>query len=188
MEGRASQRGSEVVSQRAYDAAPSWLDFARKPIGTGPYKVREYKPDDMLILDAHDDYWGGRPPIKTLRLVEVPEIASRVNGLLTGEFQFACDIPPDQVGRIERNPASTRCWAAPSRTSASSRLTCTTRSCATRACVWRWRTRSTGRRSSTACGRAARASPPACSSSSTRTCSSRAGPSRNTTRRRPGSC
>jgi peptide/nickel transport system substrate-binding protein len=101
LEGRASQRGSEVISQRAYDASPSWLDFARKPIGTGPYMVREYKTDDMLILDAFDDYWGGRPPIKTLRLVEVPEIASRVNGLLTGEFQFACDIPPDQVGRIE---------------------------------------------------------------------------------------
>jgi peptide/nickel transport system substrate-binding protein len=101
--GRASQHGSEVVNRRATEAAPSWLDFARAPVGTGPYKVREYRPDDMLILDAHDEYWGGRPPIKTLRLVEVPEVASRVNGLLTGEYQFACDIPPDQIPRIEAN-------------------------------------------------------------------------------------
>jgi len=101
--GRASQHGSEIVNRRATEAAPSWLDFARAPVGTGPYKVREYRPDDMLILDAHDEYWGGRPPIKTLRLVEVPEVASRVNGLLTGEYQFACDIPPDQIPRIEAN-------------------------------------------------------------------------------------
>jgi peptide/nickel transport system substrate-binding protein len=101
--GRASQHGSEVINRRATEAAPSWLDYSRAPVGTGPFKVREYRPDDMLILDAHDEYWGGRPPIKTLRLVEVPEVASRVNGLLTGEYQFACDIPPDQIPRIEQN-------------------------------------------------------------------------------------
>jgi peptide/nickel transport system substrate-binding protein len=101
--GRASQHGSEIVNRRSCEAAASWLDYARAPVGTGPYRIREYRPDDMLILDAHDEYWGGRPPIKTLRLREVPEVSSRVNGLLTGEFQFACDIPPDQIPRIEAN-------------------------------------------------------------------------------------
>ena len=105
LEGRLSALGAGIISQRGFNEAATWLEFARKPIGTGPYKVREYKPDSTLVLDAHDDYWGGRPPIKTLRLVEVPEVASRVNGLLTGEYQFACDIPPDQIRDIERNPA-----------------------------------------------------------------------------------
>jgi peptide/nickel transport system substrate-binding protein len=101
LEGRASQHGCEIINRRATEAAPSWLDYSRAPVGTGPYKVREYKPDNMLILDAHDEYWGGRPPIKTLRLVEVPEVSSRVAGLLSGDFQFACDIPPDQISHIE---------------------------------------------------------------------------------------
>jgi peptide/nickel transport system substrate-binding protein len=103
LEGRLSSRGSEIVSWRAFNEAKSWLDYARKPVGTGPYKVREFQADQVLTLDAHDDYWGGRPPIKTLRLVEVPEVSSRVNGLLAGEFQFACDLPPDQIGEIERH-------------------------------------------------------------------------------------
>jgi len=103
LEGRLSSRGSEIVSWRAFNEAPSWLDYARKPVGTGPYKVREFKADQVLTLDAHDEYWGGRPPIKTLRLVEVPEVSSRVNGLLAGEFQFACDLPPDQIGEVERH-------------------------------------------------------------------------------------
>jgi peptide/nickel transport system substrate-binding protein len=104
MEGRLTSRGSEIVSGRAFAEAASWLDYARKPIGTGPYKVREFKPDALLTMDAHDEYWGGRPPIRTLRLVEVPEVASRVNGLLAGDFQFACDLPPDQIADIERHP------------------------------------------------------------------------------------
>ncbi|MCX7384599.1 MAG: ABC transporter substrate-binding protein [Alphaproteobacteria bacterium] len=105
LEGRLSALGAGIVSQRAFNEAASWLDYARKPVGSGPYKVREFKPDTSLTMDAHDDYWGGRPPIKTLRLVEVPEVSSRVNGLLAGEFQFACDIPPDQIRDIEKNPA-----------------------------------------------------------------------------------
>ena len=31
-------------------------------------------------------------------------VSSRINGLLTGEYQFICDVPPDQVTTIEQNP------------------------------------------------------------------------------------
>lgn len=104
LEGRIAGAASEIISRRGFVEAKSWLDWSRKPVATGPYKVREFKPDEILILDAHDDYWGGRPPIKTIRFVVVPEVASRINGLLTGEYQFSCDIPPDQVSTIEKNP------------------------------------------------------------------------------------
>jgi peptide/nickel transport system substrate-binding protein len=104
LEGRLAGAASEIISRRGFVEAKSWLDWSRKPVATGPYKVREFKPDEILILDAHDDYWGGRPPIKTIRFVVVPEVSSRINGLLTGEYQFSCDIPPDQVSTIEANP------------------------------------------------------------------------------------
>ncbi len=104
LEGRLSTTASGIISGRAFDEAASWLDYARKPVGTGPYKIREYRPDNMLIMDAHDEYWGGRPPIRTLRIVEVPEVSGRVNGLLAGEYQFACDIPPDQITEIQKHP------------------------------------------------------------------------------------
>ncbi len=67
--------------------------------------MREFRPNTMLILHAHNEYRGGRPPIRTLRLVEVPEVSARVNGLLAGEYHFACDISPDQIARIEADPA-----------------------------------------------------------------------------------
>ncbi len=103
MEGRLSRYGSDIISRRAFEAAPTWLEWARKPITTGPYKVAEFRADNSLVLVAHDEYWGGRPPLRQIRFVEVPEVASRINGLLAGDFQFACDIPPDQIPGIERN-------------------------------------------------------------------------------------
>jgi peptide/nickel transport system substrate-binding protein len=105
LEGRLSRYGSEIVSRRAFEAAPSWLEWARKPVTTGPYRVVEFQADRSLLLAAHDDYWGGRPPLRQIRFVEVPEVSSRINGLLAGDYQFACDIPPDQIPGIERNRA-----------------------------------------------------------------------------------
>ena len=105
IEGRASVRGSDVINFQSFNDSPSWLEYARKPVGTGPYKVREFKPDTSLVLDAHDEYWGGRPPIKTVRFMEVPEASSRINGLLSGEYHFAGDISPDQIPQIERSGA-----------------------------------------------------------------------------------
>jgi peptide/nickel transport system substrate-binding protein len=105
MEGRLARYGSDICSRRGFDEAATWLDWARKPITTGPYMVTEFRPDVALTLAAHDQYWGGRPPLREIRFVEVPEVASRINGLLSGEYTFACDIPPDQIAGIERNRA-----------------------------------------------------------------------------------
>ncbi|MBL8574924.1 MAG: ABC transporter substrate-binding protein [Hyphomicrobiaceae bacterium] len=105
LEGRLSRYGSDIMSRKGWEDAASYLDWARKPVTTGPYKIVDFKPDTYLVLEAHDEYWGGRPPLKRIRFVEVPEVPSRINGLLSGEYQFACDIPPDQIVGIEKNAA-----------------------------------------------------------------------------------
>lgn len=105
MEGRLFMSGSQIMNRRAWDEAKTYMDWATKPVTTGPYMVQELRPDVSLTLVAHDEYWGGRPPLKQIRFVEVPEVASRINGLLSGEYQFACDIPPDQISGIEANDA-----------------------------------------------------------------------------------
>jgi peptide/nickel transport system substrate-binding protein len=103
LEARNQQNIGVILSRAAFAAAENWLAWARRPVGTGPYRVAELRPDVSLTLEAHDEYWGGRPPIRRIRLVEVPEVSGRVNGLFSGEFDFACDIPPDMVAVVERN-------------------------------------------------------------------------------------
>jgi peptide/nickel transport system substrate-binding protein len=103
LEGRIARNVGAIFSRRGFEAAPSWLDWARRPVGTGPYRVAEFRADRELVLEAFDDYWGGRPPLRRIRFVEVPEPISRVNGLLSGEYDFACDVNPDQITDIERN-------------------------------------------------------------------------------------
>jgi peptide/nickel transport system substrate-binding protein len=101
IEGRFAQLSGMIVSRAAFEAAPSWLDWARKPVGTGPYAIESFRPDQSLTLVAHDNYWGGRPPLARIRFVEVPEVSSRLNMLASGEADFACDVPPDLISQVE---------------------------------------------------------------------------------------
>ena len=104
LEGRIARSGSEIISKRAYLSSKDWASWARSPVSAGPYKVKEFKPDNLLVLVAHDGYFGGKPTAREIRYQVVPEVSGRVNGLLSGEYDFATDIPPDQIKTIEANP------------------------------------------------------------------------------------
>lgn len=104
LEGRLYSYGSQIASKRAWDEAASYAEWANRPVTTGSYMVEEYLPDVSLTLVAFDDHWAGRPPLERIRFVEVPEVASRVNGLLSGEYDFACDLPPDQIDAVANAP------------------------------------------------------------------------------------
>ena len=104
LENRIARYGSQIISRRAFEEAGSWEAWSRAPVGTGPYRVVQLEPDDFILLEAHDDYWQGRPPFATVRWQEVPETSTRVSGLLAGDFDMVTDIPPDQLERIEAAP------------------------------------------------------------------------------------
>jgi peptide/nickel transport system substrate-binding protein len=104
MEGRLARTGSEIISKRAYLETKDWATWARSPVAAGPFKVKEFRPDQLLVLTAHDSYYGGKPNVREIRYQVVPEVSGRINGLLTGEYDFVTDIPPDQIKTIEANP------------------------------------------------------------------------------------
>ncbi len=104
LEGKLARTGAQIISRRAFEEAKTWLDWARRPIGTGPYRIVDFKPDTSITFEAFDAYWGGRPPVKQIRLLAVPEVAGRINGLVSGQYDFACDIPPDLIGEVEKHP------------------------------------------------------------------------------------
>ena len=55
------------------------------PIGTGPYKVKEWRAAEFTELEAFDDYFLGRPTIDSIRLDVVPEPSVRMIAMQTGD-------------------------------------------------------------------------------------------------------
>jgi len=102
LEKRLANYMSEIISKKAFLAAKDWNTWTRNPVCTGPYKIVEIKTADYIKLEAFDDYWGEKAPAKTLTFKVVPEIASRIAGLTTGEYQIITEIPPDQLKSIDK--------------------------------------------------------------------------------------
>lgn len=50
--------------------------FARRPIGTGPYKFTQWKTQEVIILDANDEYFEGRPYIDRYIFKIIPDSAT----------------------------------------------------------------------------------------------------------------
>jgi peptide/nickel transport system substrate-binding protein len=73
-------------------------------VGTGPYKVAEFKPGEYIKLEAFADYRGEKAPAKTVTFKEIPETSARVAGLITGEYDIITEIMPDQFGVLDKNP------------------------------------------------------------------------------------
>lgn len=52
--------------------------FDRKPVGTGPYILKEWKGGEKIILKANPAYFGGQPPMETIILTVIPDPSARL--------------------------------------------------------------------------------------------------------------
>lgn len=84
-------------------------------IGTGPYRIDEWRPGELVRLVRFEDYasselassgLGGEKVAYLDEIVFMPvaEPGTRVAGLETGEYHFAEGIPTTSLGRIESSP------------------------------------------------------------------------------------
>ena len=85
----------------------------REFVGTGPYRFKERKPDQYVLLTRFDAYsarkeaasgYGGKraATVEELRFVPVPNANTRVEGALAGQFHYADLLPIEALGRLEK--------------------------------------------------------------------------------------
>lgn len=100
IEQRLAGWAAQIVSKRAYLAAPSFEAWERAPVGTGPFSVGEFRLDQRLVLKAHDAYFGGAPVMRELDFRVIPELSSRLNALSTGEADIITELSPDHFRTV----------------------------------------------------------------------------------------
>ncbi|WP_066304133.1 ABC transporter substrate-binding protein [Bacillus sp. FJAT-29814] len=81
-------------------------EASKKPIGTGPYKVKEWKRGEYVTFEAFDDFWGGKPEIKNVTIKVIPEFSSRLSALLSGDVDLIKSVPVDSVERVKADSNS----------------------------------------------------------------------------------
>lgn len=74
-------------------------------VGTGPFKFKEWVVGDHVTVERNDDYWnkGAVPHLEAIVFRPVAEEAQRLNGLASGEIDFAQTIAPVDIATIQGN-------------------------------------------------------------------------------------
>ena len=76
----------------------------RNAMGTGPYTVKEWIPDQKLVLVKNPNYWGNVPTnVTEIVYTPIKAEATRVAALLSGEVDFVLDPSPQDLPRLRNN-------------------------------------------------------------------------------------
>ncbi len=78
-------------------------EFEDNPVGTGPFVFESREIDEKTVLLANDDYFEGRPNIDRVEYRIIPESATAVIELETGELDVLMSVSEDDLSIIEED-------------------------------------------------------------------------------------
>ncbi len=89
-----------LLDGKEIDAA---TEYNRNPLGTGPYKVTEWKTGEYILLEKVPDYWRGAeyPKIARILFKFIPNTTTRINQLKSGEAHLAALVPWDKFRELK---------------------------------------------------------------------------------------
>jgi peptide/nickel transport system substrate-binding protein len=74
-----------LIYPAAYHKETGEDAFKGTPVGTGPYTLGEWSPQQRVVLNANEDYFRGRSNFDAVQIDVVPEAAGRMAALETGQ-------------------------------------------------------------------------------------------------------
>lgn len=92
----------EVQKGSLLDGVPT-LAVANS-VGTGPFRLASYTPQDKAVLEANPDYWGGRPKLRQIERRVLLSAQTRRNLYETGQLDILTDVPKGEYETDRDNP------------------------------------------------------------------------------------
>lgn len=72
-----------IVPEHAYGE-----DYGTNPIGSGPYRLVEWRPQEQMVFEANENYYGGTPEISRVTVVFMSEDAA-LAAVMAGQVDVA---------------------------------------------------------------------------------------------------
>ncbi len=93
-----------IYSPTSVGSDDNWFQEGRDA-GTGPYKLKDFKWGDEIILEKFDGYWGGwsEKNIATVVFKKIAEPATRRQMIEKGEASITYDLPYSDTNVLKEN-------------------------------------------------------------------------------------
>jgi peptide/nickel transport system substrate-binding protein len=95
--------GQPIVPEHLWKTTDPTKDVVEKPIGTGAYLLKEYKPQ-AFTYEANTGYWGGQPKLKKIRFVALSGNQAGADGIAAGSIDWLTGPVPDIQNTHKRFP------------------------------------------------------------------------------------
>ena len=91
-----------IIPKHVYAAAPA--DFGTKTIVcNGPYKVKEWSYGSVLVLEANDVYYRGKPPLDEIDIVYYSDPGKMISDFSNGDLDMVMNLTPSMAKSVEKN-------------------------------------------------------------------------------------
>ena len=89
-----------LVSPKAYNE--DIQKFRKHPIYGGPFRIVEFKPNQVVIMERFKDYFlKDRPYLDRIEAYVMPDANQRMNALRTGEIDMILNVPKGVVKTLQ---------------------------------------------------------------------------------------
>ncbi len=109
---RPNERLLEQIGHSNYSIIAPGTEPATQPIGTGPFKLVQYRRGELITVERNERYWGQPSPLNRLTFRFLPDDTTRVLSLQAGEVGMILDVPREQAATL-RAQAGTHVVEAP---------------------------------------------------------------------------
>ena len=96
-----------LIPEHVFKGNPSVVSAGEanmKGIGSGPYKVTEFKQDEYLLLEKYEDYYMGAPSIDKVTFRIISDLSAQEVALMNGEVNFMELANAPAVAKYEADP------------------------------------------------------------------------------------
>lgn len=87
-------------------------DF-QAPVGTGPFRLMEFKPGIRSIHERNENYWRSGAHVDELELFAITDSTARVNALLAGDVEMISNLDPKAIELVDGTEGA-EVWSVPS--------------------------------------------------------------------------
>lgn len=84
------------------DMGNAWL--RTNTVGSGPYKVVEWKPNESVLMDLNPHYHGPKPAMERVIVQHIQESATQRLLLTRGDIDVARNLSPEDVAGVREEP------------------------------------------------------------------------------------
>lgn len=81
--------------------AENFAGFDQTPVGSGPFRLVDYKPDQVVIVEKNPDYFiPNEPLLDRVEIRTFPDASSAAAAILAGEIDLLNEVQPTDYQRV----------------------------------------------------------------------------------------